>query len=130
MRVAEERTGGEGSGASGGQEAAKPPLSPSSSGGPLPRQSSLPRYSSASRWQTRLQQLQHLVDLVGRDGQRRHEAQRVGPRRVDDQATLERVVDHLRGVAARERDRQQEAAATHRAVTVRGRELAEASDEI
>src|SRR6266481_5922843 len=34
-RVAE-RNGGEGSGASGGQEAAKPPLSPSSSGRSLP----------------------------------------------------------------------------------------------
>src|SRR5262249_59904568 len=64
----------------------------------------------------------HALDVTQRQGQRRHEAQRIRPRRIEQQTCLERLRRDLSSERLAERQRQQQAAAAHLAEPVRSEE--------
>ena len=113
-------------------------MSRSSREASVPISTSLPRVPGATvSWIASLAMLQalaeqrhHLVDLVAGHGERRHEAERVGARRIDEQPAIERGLDHLAGVEILQRQREQEAAAADLAVAELGGERAQALGQI
>src|SRR5262249_48992431 len=60
----------------------------------------------------------HALDVTQRQGQRRHEAQRIRPRRIEQQTCLERLCRDLSSERLAERQRPQQAAAAHLAKPV------------
>src|SRR3990172_3952777 len=65
-----------------------------------------------------VEEVEHSVDLGARGRQRRHEAERLGPRRVDQQPALARRVDDLRARLAAEVERDEKPAAPYLAEAV------------
>ena len=77
-----------------------------------------------------IQHADHLIDLAARHIQRRHEAQRVRPRRIDQHAFLERRGRDRRSDVAREIEREQQALAAHAAAAVLARQPLEVAGQI